>query len=292
MKDNPINKGKKELLDIITSVISSFDILEKKKDTIPFNDAIKRINSLEFRNEELNLKHFAYLARQLFLGENGKFDFNFEELKKILSLKAVKSIFNSLIESIKLDNFLNFLLQVGEILSVIYFEENNLNELIEEFEHRGINNYEFIFNIFAKCKTNKNIEFFSGGYKIYFSEVYLNEITYRLIIATHSYIQLSISSPNFDFEDIIDEIDDTIGYSKKKNITINDIEKYIVKNLKIFWINSHFFYSVELDDFINIFYELLMQNGSENFILNNKMDENMKIFLKYISFSLENLFII
>ena len=292
MEDIQITEKQKELLDIVLSILSSLKIKEEKENQIPLKDAIVKIKQFFCKDEDKELEHYAYFVKQLFLDENGNLDFNSEQLIEMISKNTVISIFDSLIECIKMKPFLEFLLLLGEIFSDIYInQQNNVEDVIDEFEHSGKNNYEMMFIIFSKCKKCEKIEYIMDNYDIYYSETYLIEISYDLILANDAYIKLCISSPNYDnLSDLLSDEEKTSDNSGDKSIIIDKFQENIFKSLKTFWINSHFLFSVDLDDFMNILYSFIMQSESKNFILENKYDENMKQYLEYMSFYLEKLF--
>ena len=292
MEDIQITEKQKELLDIVLSILSSLKIKEEKENQIPLKDAIVKIKQFFCKDEDKELEHYAYFVKQLFLDENGNLDFNSEQLIEMISKNTVISIFDSLIECIKMKPFLEFLLLLGEIFSDIYInQQNNVEDVIDEFEHSGKNNYEMMFIIFSKCKKCEKIEYIMDNYDIYYSETYLIEIAYDLILANDTYIKLCISSPNYDnLSDLLSDEEKTSDNSGDKSIIIDKFQENIFKSLKTFWINSHFLFSVDLDDFMNILYSFIMQSESKNFILENKYDENMKQYLEYMSFYLEKLF--
>ena len=292
MEDIQITEKQKELLDIVLSILSSLKIKEEKENQIPLKDAIVKIKQFFCKDEDKELEHYAYFVKQLFLDENGNLDFNSEQLIEMISKNTVISIFDSLIECIKMKPFLEFLLLLGEIFSDIYInQQNNVEDVIDEFEHSGKNNYEMMFIIFSKCKKCEKIEYIMDNFDIYYSETYLIEIAYDLILANDAYIKLCISSPNYDnLSDLLSDEEKTSDNSGDKSIIIDKFQENIFKSLKTFWINSHFLFSVDLDDFMNILYSFIMQSESKNFILENKYDENMKQYLEYMSFYLEKLF--
>ena len=195
-----------ELIDIIVSIISALKISKKEKAKISFEDAIKKINSFNVEDKDKELKHFVLFVKHLFLGENGSFDFDSTKLQKILSKTIVKAIFDSLIECIKSNSFLDFLLQLGEKFSKVYFKNDSIGRLVNEYQNEGITNYEVLFHIFSMCKKSKVSEYICENYDIYYSETYSNAIAYNLIIANNAYIKLIISSPNYDnLSDFISE---------------------------------------------------------------------------------------
>ena len=73
-----------------------------------------------------------------------------------------------------------------------------------------------------------------------------------------------------------------------QNIKI--IEKHILRCLQIFWTNSYFFLNIDSDNFMNYFYDFITFRRSQNFILENPIDDNKRMYFEHMSFSLENLF--
>jgi len=81
-KDLEISEEKKELRDIITSVVSALKISDNEKVKISFKDAIKKINSFNVDNQNKELKHFSYFVKNLFIGKSGNFDLDSVKLKR------------------------------------------------------------------------------------------------------------------------------------------------------------------------------------------------------------------
>ena len=102
MENIMISKKQEDLLDIARSINLYLKEAEKKKQPYLVQLAID-IDKLEFgyfvngeKNEEKNyeekdedLEHFSFFVKKLFLGKNKNFDFDFEELKKLLDLKII-----------------------------------------------------------------------------------------------------------------------------------------------------------------------------------------------------------
>ena len=291
-KDNEISEKQQELLEIIASILSELKIKVKIETQLPYKDAIKKLNSLEMDKQEKELNHFIFFVRQLFLDEKGDLDFIMDELKKIISIKAINTIFDSLIDSIKSKNFLNFLLKLGEILSEEYFEEGNVTEFIADYENKGVNNYELLFILFTKCKNCKDNTYIMENYTIYFSDSYSFEIAYKVFLSMDIYINMCNSSPEFNnYEDyLIEEEGSTSDNCLDKLKVINGYEIFIIKALRTFWVNSQCLFTEDLSDFMNDFFEFITQNGEKNIIIDNKMDQNLKIYLNYMLPHLKNLF--
>ena len=291
MEDSEISKNQREIIDIVESILVKMKVSDKKKTNISFGEAIKKLYSLKYDNPEGDLRHFIFFAKSLFLDEKGKFDFEIDKLREYLnSENGIKDIFDSLLKCIQSNKFLDFLLKLGGIVSDIYFDEG-FNDIISDFEHTGINSYEFLFQIFAKCKKSQEKKYIRDNYDIYYSQTYMMEISYDLVLSMNLFIQACISSPNFDnLSEIVIEDINSEDSQEKKDKNIKEIELHILKCLRIFWTNSNFFLDINLDDFMNYFYDFITLSSSKHFILENPIDDNKKIYLEHMSFSLENLF--
>ena len=292
MEDSEISKNQREIIDIVESILVKMKVSDKKKTNISFKEAIKKLYSLKYDNPEGDLRHFIFFAKSLFLDEKGKFDFEIDKLREYLnSEKGIKDIFDSLLKCIQSNKFIDFLLELGGIVSDIYFDEG-FNDIISDFEHTGINSYEFLFQIFAKCKKSQEKKYIRDNYDIYYSQTYMMEISYDLVLSMNLFIQACISSPNFDnLSEIVIEDINSEDSQEKKDKNIKEIELHILKCLRIFWTNSNFFLDINLDDFMNYFYDFITLSSSKHFILENPIDDNKKKYLEHMSFSLENLFI-
>lgn len=293
------SKSQKELLEIISSILSSL-----KLKTIKINDILlnlgKKMNLIKVQDEEnqeeknQDFHHFYFFVRQLFLDEKGNYDLDLNKLKEIIGEEAIKEILKSLIDNLKFGNFLDFLLDLGQIFSNLYFIKEGFNSKVKNFLQNGLNNYECLFSLFSKCKAGKEIQYISGNYGIFFSISYLNEIKYNLILATNIYIKLCLSGQNYgnlsllknDEESKESSSDDSDNKAKR----IKDFEIFLTKSIRTFWSNFIFIYSGDLVDFINIFYEFITKNSFENHKFINTFDDSIKSFLEYLSYHLEKLF--
>ena len=63
-----------------------------------------------------------------------------------------------------------------------------------------------------------------------------------------------------------------------------------MKNLEVFWSNSNFLFNLNMDIFMNIFYDFITQKSPNGFILNNTFDEPTKNYLDYMYYGLMRLF--
>ena len=281
-----------ELIKIAESILVNMKILEKKQASLSFQEAITKLHSLKDENKRDDSRHFIFFMKNLFLDKNGNFDFEIEKLREyIKSEKGIKDIFNTFLECVKSRKFLDFLLELGDLISAIYFDKGLDEDIIEEFEHKGINNYQFLFEIFAKCKKSKENKFICDNYDIYYSETYMIEISYNLVLAMNLFIQACISSPKFDdLSGILGEDISPNDSKEKKEENIRIIENHILRCLQIFWTNSYFYLNIDADNFMNYFYDFITLNQTQHFILENQIDDSKKIYLEHISISLENLF--
>ena len=281
-----------ELIKIAESILVNMKILEKKQASLSFQEAITKLHSLKDENKRDDSRHFIFFMKNLFLDKNGNFDFEIEKLREyIKSEKGIKDIFNTFLECVKSRKFLDFLLELGDLISAIYFDKGLDEDIIEEFEHKGINNYQFLFEIFAKCKKSKENKFICDNYDIYYSETYMIEISYNLVLAMNLFIQACISSPKFDdLSGILVEDISPNDSKEKKEENIRIIENHILRCLQIFWTNSYFYLNIDADNFMNYFYDFITLNQTQHFILENQIDDSKKIYLEHISISLENLF--
>ena len=281
-----------ELIKIAESILVNMKILEKKQASLSFQEAITKLHSLKDENKRDDSRHFIFFMKNLFLDKNGNFDFEIEKLREyIKSEKGIKDIFNTFLECVKSRKFLDFLLELGDLISAIYFDKGLDEDIIEEFEHKGINNYQFLFEIFAKCKKSKENKFICDNYDIYYSETYMIEISYNLVLAMNLFIQACISSPKFDdLSGILVEDISPNDSKEKKEENIRIIENHILRCLQIFWTNSYFYLNIDADNFMNYFYDFITLNNTQHFILENQIDDSKKMYLEHISISLENLF--
>lgn len=293
------SKSQKELLDIISSILSSLKLKKRKRDDILLSLG-KKINLIHVQDEEnqeeksQDFHHFYFFVKQVFLDGKGYYDLDLNKLKEIIGEEVLKEILESLIENLKSGNFLDFLLYLGELFSNLYFTKDSFNAKVKNLLQKGLNNYECIFRIFSICKKEEEIQYISGNYGIYFSVSYLNEIKYNLILATNIYIKLCLSDPNnrnLSFLKNDEEIKESSSdESDNKDKRMKDFEKFLINSIRIFWSNCIFIYSGDLVDFMNIFYEFITKNSFENHKFINTFDDSTKMFLEYMSYHLEKLF--
>ena len=283
-KDNEEKKEKPE--NIIQNKINQLQIEDKEEEEEEELDVTQNYR----KQEEQYLNHFSFFIKKLFLNENGIFDFNVETLKNIIGEQMVKSIFDLLIRCINSKNFFSFIYELGELFvkkNLDLDEKDKFYEVIEEFENKGINNYECMFLIFTMCKNYKGNQYISDNYDIYYRETYLIEIKYNLIFAIERYINLCVN-PDEEMLSLNVEEENTSDDSNNKPKKTN-FEKLIMDSVNTFWCNSNFLYNVDIACFLNIFYDFINQNSKNVF---NKIvyDDSIKDFLKYMSIHLEKLF--
>ena len=151
----PLNR-QKELIDIISSILSSLKLKKKKRDSILFSLG-KKLSLIQVQDDENqadksgDYQHFYFFVKQLFLDENENYNLDLDKLKEILGEEKIKEILESLIENIKSGNFLDFLLYLGELFSNLYFTKKNFDSTVKKFLQKGLNNYECLFRIFSSC---------------------------------------------------------------------------------------------------------------------------------------------
>ena len=318
MEASEIEKNKNQLLEIVEKIISLLFQEKKKKGSLSVKDVAKQLYSFKVVEGNKDVQLFYYFASKLFLDDKGNFDFDIDKLKMFIPSPYIHNIFEELVDCYKSKSFFDFLYRLGDIFRDIYYNIDNFKEneslynnffdITEKYNHKGINNYECMFILLSKCKKNDkkdeekdikttdkkneiNRKYIYGNYDSYFSETYLIEMKYNLILSFNAYIKLCISSPTFDdLQEIIMEDENTTSDSQEKNIKVTECEKIILKNLRTFWVNSYFLFSENLDIFSSLFYEFITSKNTNNFILNNEYDENEKQFLEYLSNDIQRLF--
>ena len=148
------SKSQKELLDIISSILSSLKLKKRKRDAVLLSLG-KKINLIHVQDEEnqeeknQDFQHFYFFVKQLFLDEKGNYDLDLNKLKEIIGEEVLKEILESLIENLKSGNFLDFLLYLGELFSNLYFTKDSFNAKVKNLLQKGLNNYECLFRIFT-----------------------------------------------------------------------------------------------------------------------------------------------
>ena len=148
------SKSQKELLDIISSILSSLKLKKRKRDAVLLSLG-KKINLIHVQDEEnqeeksQDFHHFYFFVKQVFLDGKGYYDLDLNKLKEIIGEEVLKEIIESLIENLKSGNFLGFLLYLGELFSNLYFTKDSFNAKVKNFLQKGLNNYECLFRIFS-----------------------------------------------------------------------------------------------------------------------------------------------
>lgn len=292
-KSTELSQRQEQLLEINTALVTSIKNNENKIVNLSTKDKEvfgKKINSLKVEGEDRDLELLTFFVKQLFLDEQGNFDFDFEMLDKFMGEESIITLFNSLKKCVVEKNFLDFILKLGELFSEMYFKEN-IDELIKELEHKGLNNYQCLLTIFSKCKKREEVQYFLGNYDIYFSETYLIEIKLNIIFALNAYFRICAFGEKVeDLPSLTNDEENTIDNSDNKVDKIIEYEKIIMNSLKVFWSNSNFLFNLKTYSFMTLFYEFITQKSQSNFLLNNEFDGSTKMFLEYMSFNIKSLF--
>ena len=292
-KSTELSQRQEQLLEINTALITSIKNNENKIVNISSKDKEvfgKKINSLKVEGEDRDLELLTFFVKQLFLDEQGNFDFDFEMLDKFMGEESIITLFNSLKKCVEEKNFLDFILKLGELFSEMYFKPN-IDDLITELEHKGLNNYQCLLIIFSKCKKREEAQYFLGNYDIYFSETYLIEIKLNIIFALNAYFRICAFGEKVeDLPSLTNDEENTIDNSDNKDDKINEYEKIIMNGLKVFWSNSNFLFNTKIYSFMTLFYVFITQKSQSNFLLNNEFDDSTKMFLEYMSYNIKSLF--
>lgn len=292
-KSTELSQRQEQLLEINTALITSIKNNENKIVNVSSKDKEvlgKKINSLKVEGEDRDLELLTFFVKQLFLDEQGNFDFDFEMLDKFMGEESIITLFNSLKKCVEEKNFLDFILELGELFSEMYFKPN-IDDLITELEHKGLNNYQCLLIIFSKCKKREEVQYFLGNYDIYFSETYLIEIKLNIIFALNAYFRICAFGEKVeDLPSLTNDEENTIDNSDNKVDKINEYEKIIMNGLKVFWSNSNFLFNTKIYSFMTLFYVFITQKSQSNFLLNNEFDDSTKMFLEYMSYNIKSLF--
>jgi hypothetical protein len=285
-----------ELINITVVILSSLGINEVREDEtdLSLSNAIKTLHEYKVIdiNGDEDPNHFAYFIKKLFLDDDGKVDLDLNELSKNIPKKFIIEIFQSLINQLKAKQFFNFIFSLGEIFTSMYFSNQINEDILNEFEKKGINNYEIILKLFSRCKHNKSSEFFFMNYDIYFSRSYFYEVKSRFLSSLELYFELSLSLPNSNeelkYEEECNSHNTTID--SENRIEKSKAEDSIFRNLKLFWCNSCFVYeSIILDNFMNFIYNFMTKKKS-NIVIDNNLDSFSKKYMNYILYPLQKLF--
>ena len=292
-KSTELSQRQEQLLEINTALITSIKNNENKIVNVSSKDKEvlgEKINSLKVEGEDRDLELLTFFVKQLFLDEQGNFDFDFEMLDKFMGEESIITLFNSLKKCVEEKNFLDFILKLGELFSEMYFKPN-IDDLITELEHKGLNNYQCLLIIFSKCKKREEVQYFLGNYDIYFSETYLIEIKLNIIFALNAYFRICAFGEKVeDLPSLTNDEENTIDNSDNKVDKINEYEKIIMNGLKVFWSNSNFLFNTKIYSFMTLFYVFITQKSQSNFLLNNEFDDSTKMFLEYMSYNIKSLF--
>ena len=292
-KSTELSQRQEQLLEINTALVTSIKNNENKIVNVSSKDKEvlgEKINSLKVEGEDRDLELLTFFVKQLFLDEQGNFDFDFEMLDKFMGEESIITLFNSLKKCVEEKNFLDFILKLGELFSEMYFKPN-IDDLITELEHKGLNNYQCLLIIFSKCKKREEVQYFLGNYDIYFSETYLIEIKLNIIFALNAYFRICAFGEKVeDLPSLTNDEENTIDNSDNKVDKINEYEKIIMNGLKVFWSNSNFLFNTKIYSFMTLFYVFITQKSQSNFLLNNEFDDSTKMFLEYMSYNIKSLF--
>lgn len=293
MEDKKSNPIIQELYYIAQTILSNLGILEQKELKIKFKNSIKKLKLFETNCEEDEINIYIYFMQKLFLDENKKFDFDINILYKTIKKNDAKKIFDSLMNNLIKQDFFQFLLDIGEIFSSIYFNYDDIESIKIEYEHKNITNYECILNILSKCKRKKPDKLVFDNYENSYIISYLNKITNHLKFAININYQLSLSSPNYQ-SIIHNSINNNFfQYFEDEKKQLIEIEKFIKKSIDIYWCNSYFYFEESLDDFLCLFYDFITEKNTKVFNnqINNKIkDEFSRKYTHYISSSFQKLF--
>jgi len=134
------DETRKELPEILSTILLGSQIDKNKKSSLSYNKSIEKLKSFNVEKESIEIKLFSFFMKHLFLDEEGKFDLNVDTLKQKLSKNTIKKIFDSII-----DNF--------------YYLSYHLDKLFEDFNSESLKEFElYLFDYIEKNK-NRNIKF-------------------------------------------------------------------------------------------------------------------------------------
>jgi len=285
-----------ELINITVAILSFLGINEVKEDEVDLSldDAVKTLHEYKIIdiNGDEDPNHFAYFIKKLFLDDEGSIDLDLNELSKNIPRNFIIEIFKSLVNQLKTKQFFSFIVSLGEIFTHMYFSNQINEDILDEFEKKGINNYEIILILFSRCKHNKSCEFFYKNYDISFRRSYFHEVKSKFLSSLELYFELSLGLPNANdelkFEEEYNSHNTTID--SENRIEKSKAEDSILRNLKLFWCNSAFVYeNIILNDFMNFIYNFLTQKTSY-IVIDNNLDSFSKKYINYILYPLQKLF--
>ena len=283
---------KDDLYDIVESIMLHLKLIQTAKLKKNFNDMIKKLSSLDTTYENNEINNFVYFLKKLFLDKNNNFDFSLFLICEKIPENEVKLIFNFLLQRIEEFNFFNFLIDLGKIFAKLYFQKEDMIEITEEYEHKGITNYECILKLLCTGKKEKISDLFFGNFSEYYSLEYINTITHNISFSINLNYWLSISSKkNYKniLNNFINEYFFNIYEDEKKQL--NEIEEFIRNSINVYWCNSIFFLEEDFEDFLNIFYNFITEKNTKKFINIKKNEDDFYIkYLEYVSSELKILF--
>ena len=279
----------RELILITKAILSHLNVLQLKDLKTNFEDSIKKLSKLTLESQNYNLNNFIYFIQNLFLDENGNFDFDPTYVYEEINRDDLVNIFKCLLKNLEALNFLNFLLDVGEIFSDIYFNYEDMTKITEKYSHKNLHIYEIIFKILALGKKSKEAKLIYANYDLFFSYDYLNRITTNMMFAININYRLTTSN---EFKEILDDEFNKIFFDRIDNIEeqLAQIVNYIKKCINIFWVNSIFYQNNDINDFLSIIYNFITDNGSKEFkcVFQKKTNEEnfFRAYFEYFSFKL------
>ena len=283
---------KDDLYDIVESIMLHLKLIQTAKLKKNFNDMIKKLSSLDTTYENNEINNFVYFLKKLFLDKNNNFDFSLFLICEKIPENEVKLIFNFLLQRIEEFNFFNFLIDLGKIFAKLYFQKEDMIEITEEYEHKGITNYECILKLLCTGKKEKISDLFFGNFSEYYSLEYINTITHNISFSVNLNYWISISSKkNYKniLSNFINEYFFNIYEDEKKQL--NEIEEFIRNSINVYWCNSIFFIKEDLEDFLNVFYNFMTEKNTKQFINIKKNEDDFYMkYLEYVSSQLIILF--
>ena len=283
-----------KLYNIIQPILSRLDILQPQKLTMNFKQATEKLVSLrnDYENNELN--NFVFFLQHLFLDEKNKFDFNLFPIYQIIQANYIRDIFASLMNNINKLNFLEFLNEIGEIFTKLFFDDSNFAILTKKFEHKGLTNYEIILKLLCLGKKNKEQKLLFANYDEFYSLQYNILITNNLLFAIN--INCKLSTSGLNYKHILNTFINDLFFKQMQNEKdqLLEIENFIKNCINIFWCNSIFYMKEEYESFFTILYDYLTEKSTKKFInvlaYKNKKDDFSMKYLEYISNELMILF--
>ena len=283
-----------ELYHIVNSILSQLDILTSVKKEMNFKEAIGKLASLNTDYDNSDINNFVYLLQKLFLNEKKEFEFDLLPVYEIIEANYIRDLFACMMNNILNQKFFNFLIDVGEIFTKLYFSNNNFVDIIEPFEHKNITNYECLLNVLCMGKKNKPKKLIFANYDEYYPYEYNRVITNNLLFAININKRLTTSGHNY--KNILNNVVKNLFFKQFPNEKeqLFEIESFIINSINIYWCNSTYYMKESYEDFLTIFYDFITEKNSKKFI-NNLDNKNGKQdfsneYLEHISNELMKLF--